>query len=197
MDSLKLAKLCHYLIYGIAFISLSFLCYFLYMNEAIEKSKIGATTVIKRTENLPYESPTIIVCPEPRFKPSVSRKYNLSSPARDIFSPWMGDFFITFIKDTFHNRTVQDVYEEFTYSNNDLMFVYENTYLELGKNEVKHKYSKNSIDIELKNFPTLYYGQCYLIELLNGNQWEEISAAIYIGYRFEISSLNEYKFGCL
>ena len=60
MLSLKWAKFCHYILYGITFISLLFSCYFLYINEAIEKSKIGAMTVTKRSENLPYESPTII-----------------------------------------------------------------------------------------------------------------------------------------
>ena len=50
----------------------------------------------------------------------------------------------------------------------------------------------NTIVIELKNLPTFYYGQCYLIELMNANQWNEKMAVIYFGYRFEISYLNEY-----
>ena len=188
MDSLKWAKFCHYMLYGIAFISLFFSCYFLYMNEAIDESKIGATTMIKRSENLPYEAPTIIVCPEPRFKPSRSRKYNLNDPARDFFTPWNPSV-IPFIKNTFPNRTVEDLYEELSYSKNDLMFLYGSTVLKLGINEVDIWGSK--IVIELKNVPTFYNGQCYLIELINANQWYEGDAAIYFGYRFEISHLNE------
>ena len=160
------------------------------MNEAIEESKIGATTMIKRSETLPLESPTIIVCPEPNFKPSMSRKYNLSNPARDLFTPWMIDLVKPFIEDTFQNRTVEDLYEELSYSKNDLMFFYENHYLKLGKNELV-KWDGNTVVIELKSLPTFYYGQCFLIELLNANQWTEEYSAIYFGYRFETSLLSE------
>ena len=193
MDSLKWAKLCHYILYGIAFISLFFSCYFLYMNDAIEESKIGATTMIKRSENLPYEAPTIIVCPEPRFKPSISRRYNLSNPARDFFTHWMGHSLMphALIEDTFQNRTVENLFEELSYSINDLVFVYENHYLKLGKNELTMM-DGNTLTIELKSLPTFYYGQCHLIELMNANQWNEKMAVIYFGYRFEISYLNEY-----
>ena len=147
--------------------------------------------MIKRSENLPYETPTIIVCPEPRFKPSRSWKYNLNDPARDFFTPWNPSV-IPFIKDTFQNRTVEDLYEELSYSKNDLMFLYGSTLLKLGINEVDIWGSK--IVIELKNLPTFYNGQCYLIELINANQWYEGEAVIYFGYRFEISHLNEYMF---
>ena len=191
MDSLKWAKLCHYLLYGIAFISLFFSCYFLYMNEAIEKSKIGATTMIKRSENLPYETPTIIVCPKPHFKPSMYGKYNLSNSPGDFFTPWMGHLLMPFIEATFQNRTFEDLFEESSYSKNDLMFLYDGTYLKLGKNQLKNRGGR-TMDVELKNLPTLYSGQCYVIELLNANQWNVGRADIYIGYRFEISHLNEY-----
>ena len=131
-----------------------------------------------------------IVCPEPNFKPSITRKYNLSRPARDFFTPWMG--LTTFIEDTFQNRTVQDLFEELSYNKNDLMIFYQGTYLKLGKNEVENL-DGYKIDIELKSLPTLYNGHCYLIELLNANQWDERNAFIYLGYRFEKSLLNEFN----
>ena len=82
---LDLAKLCHYALHGITFICLFVLCYFLYMDEAIEKSKEGATTLIRRSEERKLEIPTLTVCPKPGFKPSMSEKYNLSHPARFLF----------------------------------------------------------------------------------------------------------------
>ena len=85
LNRLNFAKLCHYTLYGITFISLFVLCYFLYMDEAIEKSKEGATTLIRRSEERKLEIPTLTVCPKPGFKPSVSQKYNLSHPARFLF----------------------------------------------------------------------------------------------------------------
>ena len=80
----KVAKLCHYILYGITFTSLLVLCYFLYMDEAIKQSKIRATTLIKRPEEYELELPTITICPEPGFKPSISQMYNLSKPARQF-----------------------------------------------------------------------------------------------------------------
>ena len=67
------------------FISLLVSCYFLYMDEAIKKSKMKATTVTKRSEEYQFETPSITICPEPGFKPSVTQKYNLSLPTRHIF----------------------------------------------------------------------------------------------------------------
>ena len=78
-------KLCHYALYGITFLSLFVLCYFLYMQEAIEQSKERANTLIKRSEEYELEVPTITICPEPGFKPSITQTYNLSNPARHIF----------------------------------------------------------------------------------------------------------------
>ena len=82
---LDFAKLCHYLLYGITFIFLFVLCYFLYMDEAIEKSKERATTLIRSSKEYEYEIPTLTICPQPGFKPSTSKKYNLSHPARFLF----------------------------------------------------------------------------------------------------------------
>ena len=61
------------------------------MNDAINNSKEGATTVTKRSEALEIELPSLIFCPKPPFKQSVSNQYNLSIPVRDIFfnSLWL------------------------------------------------------------------------------------------------------------
>ena len=70
---------CHYLLYWITFIILFVFCYVLYMNEAIEKSRARETTVTKQSENFPYEVPSILLCPEPGFKQSALKYYNLTS----------------------------------------------------------------------------------------------------------------------
>ena len=99
----KVAMLCHYILYGITFTSLLVLCYFLYMDEAIKQSKIRATTLIKRPEEYELELPTITICPEPGFKPSISQMYNLSKPARLLF--WYKEASHGFIT----NKTIQGV----------------------------------------------------------------------------------------
>ena len=191
MNCLKSLKFCHYILYGIAFVGLLFSCHFLYMNEAIEESKIGARALTKRSESIPYESPTIIVCPEPGFKPSISKKYNLNITTRDLFLPWMGDSVIQVIKEKFHSQTVKNLYEEFTYGNDDLLFLYENTYLKRGKNKVK--IGNKIMDVELKILPTYYNGACFLIESKNVNNWNEKYAGVYFIYRFDTLHLNELE----
>ena len=56
------------------------------MDEAVKKSEMKATTVTKRSEEYEFETPSITICPEPGFKPSVTQKYNLSIPTRYIFT---------------------------------------------------------------------------------------------------------------
>ena len=160
------------------------------MNEAIEESKIGARALTKRFESIPYESPTMIVCPEPGFKPSISKKYNLNITARDLFLPWMGDKVSNVIKEKFNNKRVKKLYEEFTYGNDDLLFLYEGTFLKAGKNKVN--IGNKLVDIELKNLPTYYNGACYLIKSKNINNWNEKYAALYFVHGFDTLHLNEY-----
>ena len=47
------------------------------MNEAIEKSNAGATTVTKQSEKFPYEIPSIIICPEPGYKQTLLKLKHL------------------------------------------------------------------------------------------------------------------------
>ena len=78
------------------------------MNEAIEKSNARATTVIKQSEKFPYEVPSVVICPEPGFKPSLLKSYNTTS--RKLF------FYGRFEEDDFYNHTVQKIFEELTYA---------------------------------------------------------------------------------
>ena len=79
-----LVKLCHYLLHFLSFIGLLLLCYVLYMSEAIKESEREAMTVTKRSKPIEIEPPTITVCPNTGFKPSISKLYNLSTSFRDI-----------------------------------------------------------------------------------------------------------------
>ena len=55
------------------------------MDEAIEKFKIKATTETKRDEERQFDVPSLTICAEPGFKPSISKKHNLSIPTRYLF----------------------------------------------------------------------------------------------------------------
>ena len=177
ISRLSLAKLCQYVLYCITFIGLLVSCYFLYMEEAIEKSSKKATTVTKRSGHHPYEAPSIIVCATPPFKASVSRKYNLSQPIRRYFSPWE---LLPFDYGKFGNITVQDLFEEFTYTN-DLIFADAERNLIQGKNEMS-LYGEEVIEIDLKKLPTVSLGTCHLIHFRNVMNWDKSEAWFHIGY---------------
>ena len=135
MKFLEWARFCHQFLRLIAFSSLLVLCYVFYMQEAIKDSEQKATTVTKRSENHEYEAPVITICPEPSFKPSISRQFNINVPVRDIFLRKLD--FTDFVDANFlQNKTFQKMYEEFTY-NNAFTYIYEGADLHLGKNEVE------------------------------------------------------------
>ena len=117
---LELAKVCHHALYLVSFISLLIPCYFLYMQEAIKDSEQKATTVTQRSEPHASETPVIIICPQPNFKPSISSKFNMSFPDRDLFVS-VADFTEFLDMNNIDNQTVQELYEQFTYSND---FIY-------------------------------------------------------------------------
>ena len=106
----------------------------------------------------------------------MSRKYNLNHPVRDYFESWSAD---QLEKKVFYSKTVQEMFEEFTYSN-DLTFVYEGVDLVSGKNEVEKHYA--NIQIELKEIPTVSFGTCYLIRVKNISGWNEQYGSFYVGY---------------
>ena len=86
------------------------------MNDAINKSKNKATTVTKRSIPLETELPSLILCPKPSFKQSVSNQYNLSIPVRDIFvNQYWPDNENLGMKSLLE-RNVKELYDEFSYS---------------------------------------------------------------------------------
>ena len=136
LKRLSFVEFCQHALYLITFIGLIVSCYLFFMHDAIEKSKKEATTVTKRSANCPFEAPSITICITPPFKPSISGKYNLSQSIRQYFSPWA----IHFDQGSdFGNKTVQKLFEEFSYSN-DLTFSDLNGDLNLGKNKRTHEF---------------------------------------------------------
>ena len=83
MNSMEKAKICQKLLNFIIFVSLGVICYFYLMEEAIKKSKKGATTITSRIEQSGFEDPAIMICPQPGFKPSLSQK--LKYAPKDLF----------------------------------------------------------------------------------------------------------------
>ena len=114
MNSMEKAKICQSLLKFIIFVSLGVICYFHLMEDAIKKSEKRATTITSRYEKSGFEYPAIIICPYPGFKPSLSQK--LEYAAKDLFKLNTQD------KSFFDNRTVPEVFEEYTYGNSIKFF---------------------------------------------------------------------------
>ena len=147
----KLPKYCRNATHLIAFIGLLIPCYFLYMEDAIQKSKDRATTVTRQSQQEEYEVPTITICADPIVKKSVTKKYPLHQPPRFVFNDVGGQIF-------FENRTVQEVWDEFTYSK-DFNIIYDGVDLHLGTNKI----NDTLVDVEFKIVPTLGLGACYVM----------------------------------
>ena len=84
--NIPLPKLCHYALDFMIFLSLLMFCYFLYMKEAINEYQEGAISVTKQEKELNLEAPALTICPNPSFKPSMSKMHELDIPTRDMFT---------------------------------------------------------------------------------------------------------------
>ena len=114
------------------------------MIDAIKESERGAMTVTKRSESLQYEPPSIIICPKPGLKPSISKQYNLNIPAGDIFtwSSWLDNENLDV--DLLHTRDVEEFYDEFQYGDG-LTFNFGGTDLKFGKNEIMMRHEGHKV----------------------------------------------------
>ena len=156
------------------------------MIEAIEKFNRGATTVTKRSIDLPYEYPTLIICPNPSFKPSISKKHDLEIPIRDIFNQ-KTKITKRIYQNIFPNQTVPDLYREFSYYS-DITFVFQDPYninafidLKSGKNKF------GSLEIEWKKIEASSLETCHLLHtrqrIKNSYIDPRIGPYIYIVYK--------------
>ena len=104
------------------------------MEDAIKKSEKGSTTITSRQEKSGFEDPAIIICPYPGFKPSLSQK--LAYAAKDIFKVKTPD------KRFFDNKTVPEVFEEYTYGNSIKISTRESNFIPLkeGENKFANKF---------------------------------------------------------
>ena len=186
METNLLRKCCKFTLEFILFIGLVISCYFFFMIEAIEKFNRGATTVTKRSIDLPYEYPTLIFCPNPPFKPSVLKNNDLKIPIRDVFTQ-KTKITKRIYQTIFPNQTVPDLYREFSYDN-DITFVFEdpfnmNAFIDLksGKNKF------GSLEVTWKKIETTTFGTCHLLHtrqrVKNSDINPRFSPYIYIGYK--------------
>ena len=154
VNSMELAKYCHYLLHFLSFLGLLIPCYIFFMNDAINKSKNKATTVTKRSIPLETELPSLILCPKPSFKQSVSNQYNLSIPVRDIYSNLFWLFDENLGMKQLLEKNVKELYDELCYTN-DITFLFNGFDLKLGENNITiiGDFDRANVGVEIQLLP--------------------------------------------
>ena len=109
-----------------------------------------------------HNSPAILICPNPAFKPSVYDFHGFRYPTRDLFN--MRTPFSEKFKDLYNHTTVRSLLEAFSYTDEDLEFKAFGRTLSEGDNLVKYKIRNWTMNFELKKVITAYYGVCHVIQ---------------------------------
>ena len=174
----KLAKSFKFGLKSAIFITLLVVCYVIFMKEAIEKSVEGETWVNEKSFNLGFENPAFVICSSPSFKPSISEQYGFEYPTRDLFN--MRTPFSEKYKYLFANKTVRNLFEDFTYAN-DLEFRGFGNLLKEGDNEFK--IYDMIVNLELKKIITPFDGICHVIQARNIQNWNEREGLFTVAFK--------------
>ena len=145
------------------------------MEEAIGKFQKESITVTERSIPMDrvHNSPAILICPNPAFKPSVYDLHGFRYPARDLFN--MRTPFSEKFKDLYNHTTVRSLFEAFSYTNDDLEFKAFGRTLNEGDNLVKFKIRNWTMNFELKKVITAYYGVCHVIQQNSTREYGSIT----------------------
>ena len=156
MNNTEKAKIFQASLNFIVFVILGVICYYYLIEDAIKKSEKGATTITSRQEHSGFEYPAIIICQYPGFKPSLSKVLNYT--AKDLFRRETED------KHFFGNKTVPQVFEEYTYGNSITISGLESNLkvIPLKEGETKLKFGNLTEIVTLKKVP-VSGGACHVI----------------------------------
>ena len=169
MDLTKLGYFAKSSIRFFLLISFIIIWYFWYFVGAFEEFRTEAiTTVVRNEKGKHLVSPTILICSNTAFKPSMSKEYDY--PLRSLFWELRDS---QQIKDLFKNQSVLNVFYNLSYGH-DLTFSILNrfvlkpgmNYFDLGGN--------TTVLAELKIIPTLFHGTCQkfvMLECTNCPDW--------------------------
>ena len=184
----KLAKCLQFALKFAIFASLLVVCYIYFMEEAITKFQKKATTVTEKSKKVGYQSPAVVICPNPTFKPSISDLHGFKYPTRDLFN--MRSPFSEKYKHLFTKTTVRSLLDAFSYAD-DLEFKTWGKTLNEGDNLMK--FGDVIINYVLKRIRTTYDGVCHVIQPRNIENWNEQFGAITVQYKNTLSVFDAPK----
>ena len=134
--------------------------FFDYFQEAFEEYRTKAiTTVVRNKEGQHLVSPTILICSNTAFKPSMAKEFDY--PLRSLFwepqdSPQVAKLF--------KNQSVLELFHNFSYAH-DLKFSTGSYMYEPGINHLEFGGEKLAV-IKLEIIPTIFLGTCHTIDVL-------------------------------
>ena len=88
--------------------------YFLFMKSALEKFMEGATTIVESTQKgSEPDSPVLIICTHPSFKPSFFKEHGLDGRGLEMYF-WL--LYPQYIGKLKANSSVYDTYRKMSYT---------------------------------------------------------------------------------
>ena len=163
MELTQLGYVANYSLRFFLFISLILVWYFVYFEGAFEEFRTKAITTVVRNEELEQlVSPTILICPNSAFKPSITKEYQFDYSARSLFWDLKDS---QKVKKIFRDQSVPDVFHNFSYAHDLTFSILSKFVLKPGTNYFD--FEKNVTGLfELKAIPTVYQGTCHIIDVL-------------------------------
>ena len=138
MNDKKLEKLIVYCLKFLGVVTLIIFWYFDFFQDAYEDYQSKAITIVTRKQKTKdLEIPTVTICPNFAFKPSINQQFDF--PTRDLFI--YSQETNQNLQSIFHGQTVLDVFKNFSYAN-DFSFRFMNN---LNKLEFKLNPGENMV----------------------------------------------------
>ena len=145
--------------------------FFDYFQEAFEEYRTKAiTTVVRNVEGQHLVSPTILICSNTAFKPSIEKRYQFNFPLRFLF--WVSQDNQQ-VANLFRNRSVPELFHNFSYAH-DLTFSTGSYMYEPGINHLEIGEEKLAA-IKLEIIPTIFLGTCHTIDVLQCEGYFKLS----------------------
>ena len=163
MNLTKLGYVANFFIRFLLLAGLIFIWYFVYFHEAFEQFRTKAITTVVRNEDVEHlVSPTILICSNTAFKPSMAKEYQFDYPLRSLFWDLQES---QQIKNLFKDQSVTNVFNNFSYAHDLTFSILGDFVLKPGINYFD--FGKNVTGLfELKKIPTIYHGTCHIIDVL-------------------------------
>ena len=162
MNLTKVAYFAKSLIRFLLFISLIVIWYIWYFVGAFDQFRTKAiTTVVRNEEGEHLVSPTILICSNTAFKPSMAKEYQFDYPLKSLFYNLQDS---QQIESLFKSQSVPDLFYNLSYAHDINFSIMSEFFLKPGTNRLNA--GNVTVLFELTIIPTVHHGTCHKIDVL-------------------------------